>query len=207
MDARVERSSELESQAVVLDLLRRLFLGGPDRGLIESIGALDAHRLRLDPEAARAIADLVALVGENGARQVAWVEDLQVEYTRLFIGPLDPKVHPYASCYLSANPSVMGEETLAVREAYARSGLVVERLNSLPDDHLGVELEFLFSLTRAAADAEDDETAAGFLDERQEFHRRRVAAWTNRVADGIARESPSSFFRAAGMLLANCLPA
>lgn len=81
------------------------------------------------------------------------MEELQVEYTRLFIGPRNPSVLLYASCHLLPKRNVMSEETLAVREACAKSGHVVERLNSLPDDHLGIELEFLFALTRGAADA------------------------------------------------------
>jgi TorA maturation chaperone TorD len=203
-DAPSERPSALESEAIALDLLRRLFLSGPDPALIESIGALEPGALRLASEARRAAADLVGLASANRARMAEWVEALQVEYARLFIGPLDPPVLLYASCHLSPSPAVIGEETLAVRKAYAGSGLVVERLNSIPDDHLGVELEFLFALTRAAADAADPATAARHLETREAFHRQHVATWAGRVADGILAASPDPFFRAAATLLRNC---
>lgn len=113
----------------------------------------------------------------------------------------------YASSHLSPNPTVTGGRTLAVRETYARSGLVVEHLNSIPDDHLGVELEFLFTLTRAAADAADPVAVARQLEARDAFHRRHVATWSGRVAEGIRAESADPLFRALATLLQHCPPA
>ena len=204
MDARVERLSELDSQAVVLDLLRQLFLAGPTAGLIEGVASIQSHSLRLSPEGFAALEKIVSLAGGNSIPQSEWVEALQVEYTRLFIGPLDPRVHPYASCHLSLARSVISEETLAVRDAYARSGLVVERLNSLPDDHLGVELEFLFALTRAASDTDNPTEASALLAKRRDFVQRHCAPWFGKVADGIASECQEPFHLAIGTLLRSC---
>lgn len=66
----------------------------------------------------------------------------------------------------------MTEETLAVRERYVAAGLVVRQLHRIPDDHLGIELEFLFLLTRLAveaAQAGDAETVLARLAERRDF--------------------------------------
>lgn len=207
MDARVERLSELDSQAVVLDLLRQLFLAGPTVGLVEGVAALEPGSLRLSPEQHAAIETIASLAVANVGRQEDWLEAMQVEHTRLFIGPLDPRVQPYASCHLSLSRSVVSEETLAVRDAYANSGLVVERLNSLPDDHLGVELEFLFVLTRAAADAGDPDESSRLVAVRSEFVHRHCRPWFEKVADGIARESSDPFHLAIGALLRSCASA
>lgn len=201
MDVRVVRKPELESQAVALDLLRQAFLSGPTMGLIDAIASVRPHELDLAPEAVAAFNELVELVHGNRNRLPAWLEDIQVEYTRLFIGPQAPPVLLYGSCHLLPTPSVMSEETLAVRDAYSKSGLVVERLNSLPDDHLGVELEFLFALTRAAADADDEAEALRLVGERDEFIQRHLAGWGGQVADEISKESQDPFFHALGSLL------
>ncbi|MHB1124260.1 MAG: TorD/DmsD family molecular chaperone [Ramlibacter sp.] len=201
MDARVVRMPELESQAVALDLLRQAFLHGPTMGLIEAISSVRPHQLDVAPEAGAAFGQLVELVKGNRHRLPAWLEDIQVEYTRLFIGPQEPPVLLYASCHLLPTRSVMSEETLAVRDAYGKSGLVVERLNSLPDDHLGVELEFLFALTRAAADSDDATEAMRLVAGRSEFIRRHLAPWAGQVADEISKESQDPFFRALASLL------
>lgn len=205
MDARVVRKPELESQAVALDLLRRAFLSGPTVGLLDSIGSVRPHELDLAPEGVAAFDQLVELVKGNRHRLSAWLEDIQVEYTRLFIGPQEPPVLLYASCHLLPTRSVMSEETLAVRDAYGKSGLVVERLNCLPDDHLGVELEFLFALTRAAADADNVTETLRLIAERSEFIQSHLAGWGGQVADEISKESQDPFFRALGSLLRNVL--
>ena len=201
MDVRAARLPELESQAIALDLLRRAFLNGPTLGLIEGISSVRPHELDLAADAVAAFDGLVELVHGNRDRLPAWLEDIQVEYTRLFIGPREAPVLLYASCHLLPTRSVMSEETLAVRDAYSKSGLVVERLNSLPDDHLGVELEFLFALTRAAADADDEMEAMRLLAERSQFIERHLAAWGSQVADQISQETQDPFFRALGSLL------
>ena len=200
MDARVVKMPELESQAVALDLLRQAFLCGPTVGLIDGIASVRPHELDLAADAVAAFNELVELVQGNRHRLPAWLEDVQVEYTRLFIGPQEPPVLLYGSCHLLPTPSVMSEETLAVRDAYSKSGLVVERLNSLPDDHLGVELEFLFALTRAAADADDEMETMRLLAERSQFIQRHLAAWGSKVADQISKETQDPFFRALGSL-------
>lgn len=205
MDMRVVRRPELESQAVALDLLRQAFLNGPTMGLIDAIASVRPHELDLAPEAVAAFSQLVELVHGNSGRRLAWLEEIQVEYTRLFIGPQEPPVLLYASCHLLPTPSVMSEETLAVRDAYSRSGLVVERLNSLPDDHLGVELEFLFARTRTAADSDDDMEAMRLMAERSQFIQRHLAAWGSQVADQISKETRDPFFRALASLLRNVL--
>lgn len=207
MDARVVRKPELESQAVALDLLRQAFLSGPTMGLLDAIGSVRPHELDLPADGVAAFDQLVELVQGNRHRLPAWLEEIQVEYTRLFIGPQEPPVLLYASCHLLPTRSVMSEETLAVRDAYSKSGLVVERLNSLPDDHLGVELEFLFALTRAAADADDEMEEMRLLAERSQFIQRHLAAWGSQVADQISKETQDPFFRALGSLLRNVLTA
>ena len=201
MDARVVKMPELESQAVALDLVRQAFLSGPTMSLIDGIASVRPHELDLAADAVAAFNELVELAHGNLDRLPAWLEDVQVEYTRLFIGPLEPPVLLYGSCHLLPTPSVMSEETLAVRDAYRKSGLVVERLNSLPDDHLGVELEFLFALTRAAADADDEMETMRLLAERSQFIQRHLAAWGRQVADQITKETQDPFFRALGSLL------
>lgn len=205
MDVRAAGKPELESQAVALDLLRHAFLNGPTVGLINAIASVRPHELDLAPEAVTAFNQLVKLAHGNRDRLAAWLEVIQVEYTRLFIGPQEPPVLLYASYHLLPTPSVMSEETLAVRDAYMESGLVVERLDSLPDDHLGVELEFLFALTRAAADADDEMEAMRLLADRSQFIKRHLAAWSGQVADQISKETQDPFHGALASLLRNVL--
>ena len=74
--------------------------------------------------------------------------DLRWDYTRLFIGPGHVLAPPWESVYRSRERLLFDQATLDVRQAYARFGLQAPRLNHEPDDHLGLELAFMFHLCR-----------------------------------------------------------
>lgn len=74
------------------------------------------------------------------------IEELQVEYTRLFLGPFGVAVPPYGSYYLEKSGEVMGETTREVMQLYRKAGLAIdEGFTELPD-HIAVELEFAYYL-------------------------------------------------------------
>jgi TorA maturation chaperone TorD len=50
----------------------------------------------------------------------------------------------------SIGSQLMSEETLAVRKKYLEAGVGLKDLYQVPDDHIGIELEFLYYLIREA---------------------------------------------------------
>jgi len=84
---------------------------------------------------------------ENERTTNPTVDQLQQEYTRLFIGPGDPPCHPYESVYRNngsdaSSGQVLGESTKSVVDWYRRYDLMADSAwNDLPD-HIAVELEF-----------------------------------------------------------------
>ena len=70
----------------------------------------------------------------------AWDEE-EYLFNRLFVGPGPVAAPPYASVYLEPERRLMGEAALFAREAYAALGLVSPWQGSLPDDHIGLELD------------------------------------------------------------------
>jgi TorA maturation chaperone TorD len=119
--------------------------------------------------------------------------DLLLEFTRLFVGPTP--VPLYESIYRSPTGLLMQEETLAVRKKYREAGLIIHPGNSSPDDHIGVELEFIFYLCQKAAQTED---AAGqdFLIKMQyRFFREHLMAWISPLCDRLYHEAASPYFK------------
>lgn len=87
------------------------------------------------------------LAGDNASTNdtedpegIDW-EAAEFVFNKLFVGPMAPQAPPYASCYLSAEPQLMGECTLKVRRLYEMTGLTSPLQGRIPDDHLGVELD------------------------------------------------------------------
>ncbi|MGE4424441.1 MAG: molecular chaperone [Pseudodesulfovibrio sp.] len=106
----------------------------------------DGARALRDFFASRDAADLkraAAAVSEHFhlplAADVDWT-GAEYDFNRLFVGPMAVPAPPYASAY-QTEPALMGEPTLAVRDAYRALGLMVPDQGHTPDDHLAFELD------------------------------------------------------------------
>lgn len=75
------------------------------------------------------------------------LQDLLVDYTRLFVGPVQAAAKPYASVWLRRGENqLMTEVSEAVRAMYAEGGFeLADDFQELPD-HAAAELEFLYLL-------------------------------------------------------------
>lgn len=73
------------------------------------------------------------------------IQELMVEYARMFIGPFKIPVPPYSSMYFQGK-TLMSNVTLWVMEIYKQAGLNFDtNLKDLPD-HVVVETQFLYYL-------------------------------------------------------------
>ena len=109
---------------------------------------------RLDPE----LAAHTRRLGEAFA--AAGLQELLVDYSRLFLGPVQALARPYASVWLTGENVVMQDSTMELLQLYEQGGFAIdENFQELPD-HVAVELEFLYLLThqlhraQAGGDAE-----------------------------------------------------
>jgi TorA maturation chaperone TorD len=192
----------LDAQVLLLDLLRRLFLNGPNRGMADALAATAAVD-DWPPHIAVPLQTMRAAVAARGDSDDALL-DLEVEFTRLTIGPLEIPAMPYASFYLSPGRTLMTEDTLDVRRRYLEAGVAVRDLGRTPDDHLGIELEFLHFLTlqAALAEARGDEAARDrALAQRASFVEEHAALWMPAFAEAFAAATEEPAFQAAAQLL------
>ena len=76
------------------------------------------------------------------------MEDLQVEYTRLFIyAHGGSSCSPYESVYAEQEKSLMGESALAVKRFYRVFKLRISHQFKDLQDHISAELEFMHFLS------------------------------------------------------------
>jgi TorA maturation chaperone TorD len=108
------------------------------------------------------------------------VDELLVDYTRLFLGPVAALARPYASVWLTGEILVMQDDTMGVLRLYEEAGFGVdENFNELPD-HIAVELEFLYLLIfreNEARAAGDDGALARFTQLRRRFLDEHLGRW------------------------------
>jgi len=143
-----------------------------------------------------ALADVAERVGRGFAATGG--EDLLVDYTRLFLGPVDILAKPYGSVWLDADAPLMGGSTMAVPQHYEDAGFAVdEGFRDLPD-HIAVELEFLYVLLFREAEAQlrqDAETLAGLARMRQRFLGEHLGQWAGPFAAAVATGAETPYYR------------
>lgn len=90
------------------------------------------------------------------------------------------KVAPYESVHRNRDGLVFDEETLQVREEYRQLGFEAPNLHREPDDHIGLEFDFIAqviirSLTATENDAKND--AERYIAVVWRFYTDHVGAW------------------------------
>lgn len=194
---------ELKEELHLYNLLRQLFLKEPGRDIVEVI-----KNIVLPPDEEGEISYGLRLmtdsISKNKNRLDAWIEELAVEYARLFIGPQSPPAVPYASFYLSESHSLMTDETIEVRKKYLEAGMAVKNLYSIPDDHIGIELEFIYYLTQRIIELfeqEQRDEAARLFEIRSDFLRGHMALWAPFFADKLIEFSGEDFYKGVAYML------
>lgn len=193
---------ELKEEFYLYNLLRQVFLNEPTRELIEGLTNVDAPDE--DDEISSGLKLIIGSCKDNTHRVDAWLEDLAIEYARLFIGPKNPPAVPFASFYLSESSSLMTDETIDVRKRYLEAGMAVKNLYSIPDDHIAIELEFIYHLTEKIIEyfeRGERQEASRLFEIRSNFISEHMGTWAPIFADRIIEHTTEDFYKGAAFIL------
>ena len=149
--------------------------------------------------ATRVNPDLTEQARKLGAAFAAHdLQTLLVDYTRLFLGPVQVLAKPYGSSWLKTPVPTDENPPPAVLALYSAGGFEMDdEFKELPD-HVAVELEFLYLLTfnksRAEAVGETNEAAATAA-LRESFLREHLGAWIGPFAAAVKANAETDFYR------------
>ncbi len=160
-----------------------------EEGLFDSM--VEAAR-RIDPE----LAALAAPLGAHFAAQE--LETLLVDYTRLFLGPIDPLARPNGSFWLGGETKLMQDSTMAVQALYQEGGFDIdEAFHELPD-HVAVELEFLYLTLFRSNEAQRTGDADGLREMtrvQKRFLSQHLGAWIVPFTQAVKDGAQTAFYR------------
>jgi TorA maturation chaperone TorD len=143
-----------------------------------------------------------------GPSEDALLEDLAVEYTRLFLGP-GKHVRPFAATYLDgAGASLCGPTTAWVRDFMERAGFELAPGHRNLPDHVFVEMEFMARLTLREAEAVEAGDAAAASQSRRiqrEFLETHLGRWLPQFCGHAAEHAELSFYRELARLTGHFL--
>jgi putative dimethyl sulfoxide reductase chaperone len=160
-----------------------------EEGLFDSIAAAAQ---RISPELAEHAQRLGAAFAATP------LEELLVDYTRLFLGAPQAMAKPYASVWLTSEPELMQDSAMELLKLYAQGGFEIdEDFHDLPD-HVAVELEFLyllnFQLNQAQA-AGDDAAVQAVAVLRTAFLVGHLGRWLGGFILAVHDHAQSDFYR------------
>ena len=193
-----------EAQALAYHFLGRCFYEPPRA---EWLAALADDRLfeawpfaSRDHRTAAGLALLAAFcAGWDPARLGA----LEWDFNRLFVGPGEMLAPPWESVYRSKTKLTFQEPTLQVRAVYERFGVQAPAVHREPDDHLGLELAFVATLSDlAAAAAARDDTAqlATCCQTQKDFLQDHLLAWAPACLALVEKHADTDYYRGAARL-------
>jgi TorA maturation chaperone TorD len=188
--------SDSNRAAARADLCRLLaacyYEPGPEFAEEKVFDAMRDAATRVDPD----LAAQARRVGDAFA--AASLEELLVDYTRLFLGPIQALARPYGSVWLEADKGVMQDSTMAVLALYAEGGFeIVEEFRELPD-HVAAELEFLYVLLFKSAQTRqsgDSESLAAMVGLRRRFLDQHLGVWVGPFAAAVKVGAQCAFYR------------
>ena len=126
------------------------------------------------------------------------LQTLLVDYTRLFLGPIQALAQPYESAWLGGPEPTEENPPPAVVDLYREGGFDIDdEFMELPD-HVAVELEFLYLLTFNANRASRDgqlEAMAATERLKQRFLGEHLGVWIAPFAAAVQAGAETSFYR------------
>lgn len=138
------------------------------------------------------------------------LEDLAVEYTRLFLGPgkhLSPHESVYTGTFSGQRDSkqglLWGAATVKVNEFMEKAGYQLAYDYPGIPDHLGIELGLMQQLAKreeAAWQTGDIDRAAKSVAQQDYFLREHILKWVPQFCQQVATETVNDFYRVMAKL-------
>lgn len=125
------------------------------------------------------------------------INNLKLDYTRLFIGVGEPVCPPWGSIYLSPSQLVNDESTLELVDFYRSIGVNIEVGNNEPIDHIGLMmlvLSYLFE--ELASDKSNGEHFGSCI----VFLRHHFCPWVGSFLKELEQHADTDFYKGLSLL-------
>lgn len=197
----------LQVRLFYYDFLRRTFLKEPTKNFLifvkNVINGSDfplAAESQLVREGVRQIKDYLV---DHDVQEDQVCSDLHWDYTRLFVGPYELPAPPWESAYRNEERLLFQKETLAVRHAYLKYSFLPVEFGHEADDHIGIELDFMFRLSELCLQDKDKGQVSLeqlFLDQTS-FLQEHLLLWIPKFSQDLIAHAETDFYRGMGKLL------
>lgn len=197
-DCRNEIEVVLANREFLYRYAARAFSAEPDNAMLEVIADCQTLQqcLLFDDGGGLLVGAEVKI--RDSLRPGIELDKLADEYTRLFVGPAALPVPPWESVFVSKEPVLFNEVTLAVRKAYRNSGFRASGYPHEADDHVATELNFMAALCAKARDAAEvggEKALSEIVRVQLTFLEEHLLVWIREFSDRLKEvDGISSFY-------------
>ena len=203
--------ADLMGEALLFGLLGKVLYGDLDKAWLESLIIQDVFGEAPFGAEQTEIQQGVELL-HRWSTENRWgiseaeFKALKYDHLRLFIGIERVLAPMWESVYFNESRLVFQQQTLQVREWFARFGLQIERFNKEPDDHIGLELSFVAHLaSRTLQMLEENGSADELLQAQRDFLSGHLLRWGPAWAKLVKQHAATDFHRGIGHLVHGAL--
>jgi TorA maturation chaperone TorD len=178
--------------------LARLYKLEVDAELLQALKATDFPADTGDALVDSGYLKLATYLGSAGDGAL---QDLAIDYVRTFIGHGNTAysaAYPYESVYTSERRLLMQEARDEILALYRAAGMRLSPSWKDPEDHIGLELEYMEITAQDAAAAleqDDQEQALLALDRSGQFLRRHLAGWAPMMTKDMRKFAQTGLYQ------------
>jgi TorA maturation chaperone TorD len=198
----------LLGETLIFSLLGKIIYTQPDRAWLDSLYQDDVFTespfAMQQPDVVQGLALLHTWGHQSNGINDAKIEDLAVDNTRLFVGVGKVLAPLWESVYFSEERLIFQESTLDVRNWYRRFGLEPENLHREPDDHIGLEMEFIAymaNLARQALEAGELENCEDLIQAQRQFFSQHLLRFAYQWCLLVIEHAKTDFYRGLAYLV------
>jgi putative dimethyl sulfoxide reductase chaperone len=195
----------MENRKSMYQFLGRIYKREVDQALLEQMS-----HMQFSKECHSNLAELTMgyQMFENYFKEpkIDVLTELAVDYAAVFLGAgiADGTVaYPYESVYTSPERLIMQDARDQVLAIYRERGLDKDEALDIPEDHVGLELEFMAYLCHEAKEAivlNDWSAAAVSLQIQKEFLEHHLLNWMSEFCADIQKCAHVDFYKAIGTI-------
>lgn len=191
----------IDALAAAFLTLGRLHLDAPDEDTLAQLRQLYTQWPLASSDSAHTSAGLREWADSFGAGEST--DLLRADINALYGRTATALVAPFESVHRGKDGLVFDEETLQVRAAYRQLDLQAPYLHKEPDDHVGLEFDFVaqgLARTLSALDVGALTDARRYLDVVERFYREHLALWAPQMLSAAREHAATAFYRGVAAL-------
>jgi len=201
----VDNNNILKGYTMLMYFAGSFILNEPQESCINDLASSNIfRRMPLKSDNANYIIATSFLNHINDTGEMNYHE-IKNDYLALFGGASKTLAPPYESVYLSDGHLINQKQIAEVRYIYKTYGWYSPAISKIPEDHLGIELQFLNLLIEKYFDMEDGICKKEIKTDIRKFIETHLVSWVSDWNRDIQKNASTNFYRGIGYLVTACI--